>query len=664
MREPEPVQETEHVWIPMPDGVRLSARIWRPVAPAPVPAVLEYIPYRKRDLVRARDARTHPFLAGQGYACLRVDMRGSGDSEGSMPDMYAADELHDARHVIDWIAAQPWCSGRVGMFGTSWGGTASLQAAVDAPGPLCAVLANCATIDRFEDDIHWMGGCVLTDSLEWGATLPAILATPPDSATVGPGWMDQWQARLDALTHPLEHWLQHAVRGRYWRHGSVRFAADRLSCPVLTVGGWADRYANSVMRLVAARPDICWGIVGPWGHHYPDQGEPGPAMGFQQLALAWWDHWLRGDGQTGPDWPRLRLWRREADPPQDRLLQRKGAWFETDSASPGAGLALDLSPGCLTARPAEAPVSQCAPSALSVPCDPRHGQAAGDTGYFGRMGGLPLDQSDDDARCLGFETGALSADTDLYGHAALRLTLRRDGPEGQLVCRLCDITPEGRAVLVTRTVLNLARDAMLDADRPHDPAQPQRHVVDFPATHYRFRRGHRIRLSLGASYWPLVWPATRQAPLHLVLPGAVLDLPAPPAETRPLRAPLPPALDLPRQRDWQPLSDGPLCRLPQEVAEGVLRSGWRQPPSGARFDGIGVAITSAMTADYAWPLAPGAQPRCTMQARIHLRRPDGSALVTSALAATGTEAGLDIDATLDARWNDTALATRRWRYTS
>ena len=130
---------------------------WRPLGIGPVPALLETIPYRKADMVRARDERNHPFFAAHGYASIRVDMRGSGDSEGHMPDMYASDELADARHVIEWLAEQEWCDGRVGMFGTSWGGTAALQANIDAPAPLKAIIAVCATHDRFEDDIHQIG---------------------------------------------------------------------------------------------------------------------------------------------------------------------------------------------------------------------------------------------------------------------------------------------------------------------------------------------------------------------------------------------------------------------------------------------------------------------------------------------------------------------------
>ncbi|MEO1602530.1 MAG: CocE/NonD family hydrolase, partial [Pseudomonadota bacterium] len=210
--------ETDHLWIEMPDGVRLAARLWLPEGAGPVPAILEYIPYRKADMVRPRDERNHPFFAAHGYACIRVDMRGSGDSEGHMPDMYCQHEVDDARHVIDWLSEQPWCNGRVGMFGTSWGGTASLQASVDAPEALKAIIAVCATHDRYTDDIHHMGGCVLTDSIEWGATLSAILAAPP-TPNVGSNWKEIWRKRLDHLEFPLERWLREEGCNAYWRHG-------------------------------------------------------------------------------------------------------------------------------------------------------------------------------------------------------------------------------------------------------------------------------------------------------------------------------------------------------------------------------------------------------------------------------------------------------------
>ena len=110
----------------------------------PVPAILEHLPYRKRDGTTARDSLTHPYFAGHGYACVRVDMRGNGDSEGLMDDEYSEQELQDAVDVIAWLAAQPWCSGKVGMMGISWGGfncaAGRREAAAGAEGDHHAVL--------------------------------------------------------------------------------------------------------------------------------------------------------------------------------------------------------------------------------------------------------------------------------------------------------------------------------------------------------------------------------------------------------------------------------------------------------------------------------------------------------------------------------------------
>ena len=332
------IREVEHCWIPVSGGVRLSARLWLPETRSgeASPTVLEYIPYRKRDMVRTRDERNHAFFARHGYACVRVDMRGSGDSEGLMTDMYRPEELDDAIEVIEWIAAQPWCNGAVGMMGTSWGGTASLQAALRRPQALGAIIAVCATDNRFDDDIHHMGGCLLTDSIEWGATLPAILASPPDPATVGEGWRRMWRERLEGASFPLEHWIRHETRDGYWRFGSVNESPGGIACPALLVGGWSDRYSATVMNLLAANRERCWGIVGPWGHHYPDLASPGPGIGFQQEALRWWDRWLRGVENGADEEPRLRVWMQEHAPPGDRLERRPGRWVsEREWPSPG-----------------------------------------------------------------------------------------------------------------------------------------------------------------------------------------------------------------------------------------------------------------------------------------------------------------------------------------
>ena len=135
---------TEHLFITLSDGARLAARLWLPkdAADKPVPAILEYIPYRKRDGTRGRDEPMHGWFARQGYAAIRVDMRGSGESDGHMGDEYLARELEDACEVIDWLGRQPWCDGRVGMMGKSWGGFNALQTAALRPPALKAVWAG------------------------------------------------------------------------------------------------------------------------------------------------------------------------------------------------------------------------------------------------------------------------------------------------------------------------------------------------------------------------------------------------------------------------------------------------------------------------------------------------------------------------------------------
>src|SRR5207249_3630245 len=196
---PRPVRRIEHCWIPLPDGCRLAARLWLPedADTSPVPAIVEYIPYRKRDFTRARDEPMHHYFAGHGYAAVRVDVRGAGESDGVLLDEYSEQEIGDGVGVIDWIASQPWCTGAVGMIGKSWGGFNALQIAARRPAALKAVVSVCASDDRWADDAHYMGGCLLNENLTWGSVLTTFAALPPDPALVGDGWRAQWLALLE-----------------------------------------------------------------------------------------------------------------------------------------------------------------------------------------------------------------------------------------------------------------------------------------------------------------------------------------------------------------------------------------------------------------------------------------------------------------------------------
>jgi predicted acyl esterase len=317
---PRKVREIENTWIPMPDGTKLAARIWLPedAEADPVPAILEYLPYRKRDGTVARDHLTHPYFAGHGYAGVRVDMRGTGDSEGVCLGEYLLQEQDDALAMIDWLAAQPWCTGKVGMIGISWGGFNGLQIAARQPEALGAVITLCSTDDRYADDIHFMGGAVLTDKLAWGATAFAIANTPPDPAIVGERWRDMWKERLENNGLWLLDWFRHQRRDDFYRHGSICEDYSDGEGPCLRGRRLCRRLHQPDLPDDGAPDCPRKALVGPWAHKYPHFATPGPRIGFLQECLRWWDQHLKGIDTGIMDEPMIRAWMQDATPPIPR----------------------------------------------------------------------------------------------------------------------------------------------------------------------------------------------------------------------------------------------------------------------------------------------------------------------------------------------------------
>ena len=400
---------------------------------------------------------------------------------------------------------------------------------------------------------------------------------------------------------------------------------------------------------------MCWGVVGPWGHHYPDQGEPGPAIGFQDLALEWWDHWLGNENGNVRNWPRLRLWRRKFDPPVDRLAKRSGEWIETDDHEEADGATLFLSEDSL----ADHPPSEA--RSLEIPNDLRHGECAGDTGYFGRTGGLPLDQSADDSRSLCFDSAPLREDLDLVGHAELSCDITRDLAEAQLVCRLCEITPDGGSNLVVRQIRNLSLDRMLDTVSPFSAGKPIRCCIRLPSTAYRFARGNRIRLALGTSYWPLAWPVSRPASVSILTRRAQLNLPAIAHRTE-LSVPLPEVRNLAVRPSWKSESEGPLQRELAKLDDGRIDSSWTLPRVTLRFPDVNLAISFRSSAHYRTDTTEPCVLICTMNHEIKIHRKDGTARTRCTLVARSGHSGLEVESTLSAHWNREDVAEKEWRY--
>ncbi|WP_436643235.1 CocE/NonD family hydrolase [Microbaculum sp. FT89] len=528
------VESEETVWIPLSDGCRLAARTWRPAGVTePLPAILEFIPYRRRDRHRNDDAFTHPALAARGYVCVRVDMRGSGDSDGLLYDEYTAPEWKDACEVIAWMAEQDWCDGQVGMMGLSWGGFNSLQVAACRPPALKAVVSVCASDDRYRDDMHYMGGCLLNDNLQYGATLFTWLGTPPDPEIVGPRWRQMWLDRLAVVEPPAARWMQHPTRDAYWRSGSVCEDYGQIEVPVLTVSGWADGYTNAVMRLLSGLKGPRKGLIGPWGHAYPHVATPGPSIDFIAYLARWFDHWLKGRDTGLMDEPMLTAWIQQSEPPRPAYVERRGDWIGQRQWPPADAkrLALVAAPGGVLATH---PVSgQGTLATISSPADT--GTASGEWCPYGWGSDMPFDQRGDDALSATFDMAVLSETLTLLGGSEVELSLDCNRPEGMIAVRLNEVAPDGSSRRITYGLANLALSDDYSGPRRMVPGAPFAVILRLNDAGYEIPAGHSLRLSIATTYWPLAvgspGPATvRLHSARLLLPLLDADnAAAPPA---------------------------------------------------------------------------------------------------------------------------------------
>ena len=624
----------EDVRIPLPDGTRLYARIWRPVTDEPVPALLEYLPYRLTDWTAPRDWQRHPWYAGHGYASVRVDVRGHGNSEGLPGDEYDPVELADGVAVVHWLAAQEWCTGRVGMFGISWGGFNSLQIAALAPEPLKAIVTVCSTDDRYDNDVHYMGGSVLAvDMHGWAATMLAFVCRPPDPRHVGEEWRALWLRRLAAV-EPLVHtWLSHQTRDDYWKRGSVCEDYGAIRAAVLAVGGWHDPYRDTVLRLTEHLPqDRVRGIIGPWSHQYPDRGlPPGPAIGFLQETLRWWDHHLKGVENDVMAEPMLRSWISGSHPPATVYGELPGRWV-ADPAWPS---------------PNVTPVTYAFQGAPVVVDSPQQtGLDAGRFFPFGNDADLPPDQRDEDARsaCFDFTVPPDGGPVEVLGRPRVSLSLRTTAPTGQVIARLCDVAPDGSSTLVTRGVLNLSARYGRDRAVESQVDESEDVVFELNGIGHAFPPGHRVRLAVSSAYWPWIWPQPDAAGFTLFPAGSALTLPIRshtgdaveferPEHAEPLEVVIPATLEEPR----------PERLVVRDVAKGEWRlevdpryGGTRVYPDGLEFTEDARETYTIVEDD---PLS--AHSRSDWSIRLH--RPESAWDVT---IETRSEIGCDADAFL------------------
>jgi putative CocE/NonD family hydrolase len=310
------------------------------------------------------------------------------------------------------------------------------------------VVSVASTVDRYADDIHFMGGCLLSDNVNWGSQMFAYLTRPADPELRADLRAD-WVRRLENVHVSAADWLRHPTRDAFWKHGSVCEDWSAIKVPVLAITGWADAYVNAPPALAANLAGPAKAMIGPWEHRYCHLSRLDPAD-FHSEVLGWFDRWLKNQRNGAEDLPAYRAYMQEHFNPTRQNSPRQGRWVaEQDWPSPRVQeRILSLTPGGFASAPAEGQVTVASPAHV--------GQASG---YFCpgmRVDNeLPEDQSGDDALSVCFETAPLAAPLELLGRTRVRISFTVDRPVAQLVGRLCDVSPEGVSQRVSYRPLNL-----------------------------------------------------------------------------------------------------------------------------------------------------------------------------------------------------------------
>jgi predicted acyl esterase len=346
---------------------------------------------------------------------------------------------------------------------------------------------------------------------------------------VGERWRAMWHERLEGTEPWILEWLRHQRRDDYWRRASVCEDYSAVQVPVFASSGWADGYSNAVFRVLEHLDVPRKGLIGPWSHKYPHLGSPGPAIGYLQEVVRWFDRWLRhpavgsGDGGIG-DEPMLRTWMQETVPPSTAYEERPGRWVGEPSWP---------SPHVTTSEHALAPHriaregEEVGEQELTVRSPLSVGQFAGKWASYSAPPDLPYDQREEDGGSMVFDTDPLTERCEILGAPVVELDVAADRPVATVAARLSDVSPDGRATRVSYGLLNLAhRDR--EHPEPLEPGRRQRVQVQLNGLAQAFPPGHRIRLSLSSSYWPMAWPPPDQAQLTIRTGTSRLLLPVRP----------------------------------------------------------------------------------------------------------------------------------------
>ena len=507
---PDPLWSTNvrrGVRVPTRDGSHLSVDLYLPEGEGPWPLVLEYQPYRKDEV--GPGERFYTYLPEHGYIVARLDVRGTGASSGTSTDEYVPQEQDDGYDAIEWLAAQSFCDGNVNMMGISYGGFTALQIAATQPPHLRSIIPMYFTDDRYLDDCHYVGGQprLYYDIGFYGTLMVAYNAMPPDPEWCE-DWAEIWQQHLDGNQPYQLNWLRNQVDGPYWRHGSVGDIVERIQCPVFLIGGWADGYRNTNLRLFEKLTVPKRVLIGPWNHEVPDAAVPGPRIDHLHEVVRWLDHWCgREGGDPGIEPAPVVLYEQHFEPPVDAdRVHQPGRW-RAERSWPADGS------GEVTYHLGKAGVLGTESSAGgedALVYDPTVGTSGG-LWSGGLSFGLPSDQRLDEARSATYTTAPLTEDLHVLGRATARLHVSTSATVLGFFVSLCDVAPDGSSQLVAKGTLNATRRNSMTDPEPLTPGEQYELEIEIDCASWRFQAGHRIRIAIANADWPNVWPTPEPA---------------------------------------------------------------------------------------------------------------------------------------------------------
>jgi putative CocE/NonD family hydrolase len=525
----------EEAWIAMPDGVRLSADLYMPdggTAGERFPALLEYLPYRKAE-GRGRNYPLYSYFVQRGYVVAAVDIRGTGGSEGRLiPYEYSDIEHADGEVVIDWLSRQPWSTGKVGMFGISWGGFNSIQMALRNPPALKAIIAVDATEDLYQEDVHFIDGIIHVDSWEMSQDLDNARPGAPDYVIDEAYFRDRFDTQPWMMTYKRQQ-----RDGPFWDRASARDRYQDIRIPSLHIAGWYDGYRDSVPRMLANVKAPVRAIIGAWSHAWPHEPYPNPGIEWRHEAVRWFDHWLKGRDTGIMEEPRFAVFVRQWHAPGPYLEVAPGTW-RYEEGWPIARIreqVLHLQPDHSLAPGAPEPTTHRLRYVPSI------GVEAG--GPVMWWGDVAHDQRPTDAFSLVYDSAPLEADTEILGMPRAILTVAADAPRANWFARISDVAPDGTVTQVTGAGFNGSHRKSAREPSPLVPGEAFELPIDMHFTSWVFPRGHRIRIAVNNAQWPMLWPTPfpMTTALQLGPDASRLALPVVPHAERPVPAFLPPA---------------------------------------------------------------------------------------------------------------------------